>query len=446
MTSRQANTSTRRRREFTREETLARHPIMLLFDMPQVQTVLSWRREAGLHFRDLQFLLCKDPPTGGLPEEPEECQRKAICLECRRFRRCVRERSVVWLNQISRSLRQQMRIYRNKANLAGDLGRLCSVGYLKKRARGYYERDKEIHQIGMKGLLRRSLRQLVTNCPESMILVDEDAVFLYMSEGAIAGLAEDSKTFKPHINHIAQQLAQVRLNDVLHEVSRAFEKELLKIADDKKRVYLWRYLCNHIMTRLASFGVSEHSHFDGARRIFDADLGIEKTKLREVMREFEKDDSVLREAKRRMSKAMWLDAGARTDEEKYGLLTTEYSFSLDPECKESLREGRPSSKLRVAWKGRSKPLTSRANILHPATRTWIVCDGATEFEIRDSGRWLRVYSKKPDEKQDLSEVELVRRLLNEEEKFREWFERSQMSMPLDLLRGGPILLIGVLGP
>ncbi len=105
----------RRQRKWTKGKLLEepqRHPILALWDRPEVRNITRKRGEKGLHFNDMRFLLCKDfKEIKRLPKE--------------------------WNIFLERTLRG-MREYNDYTILQKDLAKLCDIGFLNKISRGYY--------------------------------------------------------------------------------------------------------------------------------------------------------------------------------------------------------------------------------------------------------------------------------------------------------------------
>jgi hypothetical protein len=140
----------RRHRTWTKGRLLEdpqKHPILALWDRPEVVSIMKERGEDGLHFNDMRHLLCKD------------------------FNQ-IKRPSGDW-NAISVKLLGQIRIYNNYTILQKDLTKLCEIGFLKKKARGYYEHVERpvmryIRDLSLSG------QNLVGSTEECDILASED--------------------------------------------------------------------------------------------------------------------------------------------------------------------------------------------------------------------------------------------------------------------------------
>jgi len=110
----------RRARKWTRGKLLKsprKHPILALWEIPEVKKIIQKRGEEGLHFNDMRYLLCKD---------------------YRKIKRPPKE----W-NIFSHNILKNMREYNDYTILQKDLTKLCDIGFLRKEARGYYAKVKE---------------------------------------------------------------------------------------------------------------------------------------------------------------------------------------------------------------------------------------------------------------------------------------------------------------
>lgn len=105
----------RRSRQWTKGKLLKepqKHPILTLWDNPEILKIMKRRGEEGLHFNDMRFLLCKD------------------------FKQ-IKRPPADWKSFSANKLKKT-RIYNDYTILQKDLTKLCEIGFLKKEARGYY--------------------------------------------------------------------------------------------------------------------------------------------------------------------------------------------------------------------------------------------------------------------------------------------------------------------
>jgi hypothetical protein len=105
----------RRERKWTKGKLLSepeKHPVLALWAQPEVNSVMKKRREDGLHFNDMRFLLCKDYKQIKIPPKGWELFSVATL--------------------------KKMREYNDYTILQKDLTKLCEIGFLKKASRGFY--------------------------------------------------------------------------------------------------------------------------------------------------------------------------------------------------------------------------------------------------------------------------------------------------------------------
>jgi predicted transcriptional regulator len=107
----------RRERKWTKRKLLKeprKHPILSLWERPEVQKITNKRGEKGLHFNDMRYLLCRDFKL--IKRPPKE-----------------------WKVFSDKELKA-MREYNDYTILQKDLTKLCDIGFLRKESRGYYSR------------------------------------------------------------------------------------------------------------------------------------------------------------------------------------------------------------------------------------------------------------------------------------------------------------------
>jgi predicted transcriptional regulator len=105
----------RRERKWTKGKLLSepeKHPVLALWAQSEVTTVMKKRKEDGLHFNDMRFLLCKDYKQIKIPPKGWEVFSEATL--------------------------KKMREYNDYTILQKDLTKLCEIGFLKKASRGFY--------------------------------------------------------------------------------------------------------------------------------------------------------------------------------------------------------------------------------------------------------------------------------------------------------------------
>lgn len=107
----------RRQRKWTKGKLLRepqKHPILALWERPEILKIMNIRGEEGLHFNDMRYLLCKD--FGQIKRPPKE-----------------------W-SVFSEKALKGMKEYNDYTILQKDLTKLCDIGFLRKESRGYYAR------------------------------------------------------------------------------------------------------------------------------------------------------------------------------------------------------------------------------------------------------------------------------------------------------------------
>ncbi len=139
----------RRERKWTKVKLMEdpqQHPILALWDIPEVLKVIKKRGENGLHFNDMRYLRCRD---------------------YKKIKRPPKDWSIFSENTL-----RKMREYNDYTILQKDITKLCDIGFLRKRSRGYYthvERPvmRYIRDISL------SARNLVGSGEECDILASE---------------------------------------------------------------------------------------------------------------------------------------------------------------------------------------------------------------------------------------------------------------------------------
>jgi hypothetical protein len=314
----------RRIREFTTSETLALHPIILLFDRPEVQEVLSLRRESCLRFADFQFLLTAEPPRSVL----KDCPKDQHCRECEHLEKCLHSVPGLWESKFSDTRLEKIRMYSKKSHLADDLRRLVSERFLVRVRRGNYELSDDREVLLTKLALRKYLGRRVEGCPAEKVHLSDWAYLLYMDDE----LAEESKADLEEIGLLANQvrikLGEIQMRGTLTQIAKAFKKGLSKLKKNKDKVYLKRYLRTHIEIQLANLGLSEEPFKVELDGIHSIDLNISETELKNIEAEIESEEEMVREVKKEISRAFWLGRETGSWAEKYESLVA--------------REGKPS--------------------------------------------------------------------------------------------------------
>lgn len=303
----------RRERKFTTPETLAMHPVVRLFNHPRVIEVLSARGESTLRFSDLQFLLCREEPA----TVPRNCPEATNCVECPLFKKCLRDLPGVWIKSFSRDELEDMKVFSSKPHLFDDLNRLVDEGYIRRVKRGCYEPSRGVQFEYSTAALKKYLGRVANECPAEFVHIDVQAYFLFLDRDLIENFKEDFKDLCTRIDRVRRKLGELMMKSILNDVSKAFRKELSRLSDDRDKVYLQRYLKDHVSIQLANLGLEEKQFKDDLSSIYKAELNIDKTKLKRIEKEIEVEKKTVREAKRKISEAFWLERKRSPWAEKY---------------------------------------------------------------------------------------------------------------------------------
>jgi hypothetical protein len=430
----------RRRREFTRPETLVRHPIITLFDTGQVKAVLSLRNEQGLRFRDFQYLLCNEQPARKIPKD---CRRVENCGNCDMFRRCKKAEYGIWSMTSSGRFFRPEKIYDRKSHLADDLRRLCEEGYLRKGRRGYYERAEGRLPEDSIAFKKRTLSRLLDSCPPDLIHLREDACLLFMTNDMLRSDEDEIRKLDTSIQLTKNTLLELTMKCVLANVTRSFQDELSRLKNDRKKVYLFQYLVEHISTRLGSLGLDEEQFKNELAAIKSTDLGLSVEKRAEIERTLRGEKEGLFKAKQRISKALWLSGSTDSTTEKVELLTLEPLFRMRKESEEWLKEGDISHEFRSAFENNHGPLAPNAHLTRVAKDAWALTDQDRHYVIRDTGRSIIISRRKEGEEFDVAILEKLERLLKEEEDFQKWFDNTDMRISLEMAEETPLVVVGL---
>ena len=153
-------------------------------------------------------------------------------------------------------------------------------------------------------------------------------------------------------------------------------------------------------------------------------------------------DSVTLDAKKRLSKALWLTNLKDSHAEAFMDLTTEVLFELEPAVFKSLEKGRVSEKLSEAFTSRRVFLSPSAILARISSDAWLVSDQTSQYLIEETKQGIFTIQKKINEKLDLLEILEIRRHLSVEETFGLLFLNSGMCVPLELRRNLPLIVLG----
>lgn len=306
----------RRGREFTTSETLALHPIVLLFNKPEVREVMRSRNEDSLRFLDFQYCLCQELPS----PSPKDCPELSNCNECHRFKRCPSTRLRDWDRRLSSEQLEDMRVFSRKSHLARNLHRLDDKGYIDKVGWGRYRLIENEQHSNIAAAIKKYLRRVIGECPVDLILVHESGSYFPMPMELPEEFEEDFNELSLLANRMRAKIGELKMKSVLLDIADAFERELSRMKRDKDRVYVERYLKNHIEIQLVNLGLDEKDFKDQVDGIFSVRLDIDKSELKRIEKEIEEEERAVRDARRDISKAFWLEQEASPWAEKYDSL------------------------------------------------------------------------------------------------------------------------------
>lgn len=310
------DTGERRGREFTTSETLALHPIVLLFNKPEVREVMSSRDEDDLRFSDLQYLLCQELPS----PSPRDCPELTDCEDCYKSKKCPSTKLKDWDRRFSSEQLKEIRVYGRKSHLADNLRRLDDEGYIEKIRWGRYRLIENEQYSNTAAAIRKYLRRVIGECPVDLILIHESGYYFPMPMELPEEFEEDFNELSLLANRMRAKIGELKMKSVLVDVADAFEWELSRMKRDKDRVYLERYLKNHIEIQLVNLGLDEEDFKDQVDGIFSVRLDIDKSELKRIEKEIEEEERAVREARRDISRAFWLEQEVSPWAEKYDSL------------------------------------------------------------------------------------------------------------------------------
>lgn len=306
----------RRERRFTTHETLVRHPIVLLFGRPEVKDVTSSREEDDVRFSDLQFLLSQELPSSS----PGDCPQVADCEDCYKSKKCLSTRLKDWDRKFSARQLKDMRVYTQKSHLADDLRRLDHEGYVDKTGWGRYRlvEDEQYRNTAM--AVKKYLQRTIGDWPVDLILSHKSGYYFLLPGELREEFEEDLNELGRLSDQVRNRIGELRMKSILLDVAAAFERELSRMERDKDRVHLERYLKNHIEIQLVNLGLDEEDFKDQVDGIFSVRLDIDKSELKRIEKEIEEEERAIREARRDISRAFWLEQERSSWAEKYDSL------------------------------------------------------------------------------------------------------------------------------
>ncbi len=306
----------RRERKFTTHETLVRHPIVLLLGRREVKDVMSSRKEDDIRFGDLQYILCQELPSSS----PRDCPQVADCEDCYKSKKCLSTRLKDWDRKFSARQLKDMRVYTQKSHLADDLRRLDHEGYVDKTGWGRYRlvEDEQYRNTAM--AVKKYLQRTIGDWPVDLILSHKSGYYFLLAGELREEFEKDLNELGRLSDQVRNKISELRIKSILVDIADAFERELSRMERDKDRVHLERYLKNHIEIQLVNLGLDEEDFKDQVDGIFSVRLDIDKSELKRIEKEIEEEERAIREARRDISRAFWLEQEASPWAEKYDSL------------------------------------------------------------------------------------------------------------------------------
>lgn len=301
---------------FTTHESLALHPIVLLFDKPEVKDVLSSRGEDYLRFIDIQHLLCQESPSSS----PKDCPEFSECKKCHRFKKCPSVRLKDWDRKFSSRQLEAMRTYSRKSHLSDHLRRLDNEGYIDKIGWGRYRLAENEQYRNAAAAVKKYLIGTLEKWPVHLILTHQSGYYFLVPGELREEFEEDFNELSHLADQVRSKIGELKMKSVLVDIADAFERELSRMKRDKDRVYLERYLKNHIEIQLVNLGLDEEDFKDQVDGIFSVRLDIDKSELKRIEKEIEEEERAVREARRDISRAFWLEQERSPWAEKYDSL------------------------------------------------------------------------------------------------------------------------------
>jgi hypothetical protein len=430
------NVKKRRNRKFTTPNTLSQHPILLLYGKSEVKDkVLSYRGERGLWFSDFQFLFCVEKSK----MTPKNCPSKKDCKKkCKLNKKCPYIKLKVWNEIFKDEQINKMKLYTQKSHLADDLRRLCDSGYLIRVKRGYYELIGTGDFSDTASALKVYLKRLVGKCPADLIQAQEGTYFFFMDKDTVKKHKKDLKDIIEIVDSLRMKLNELTMRSVIVRVADAFVEELQTLPGNREKVYLWRYLKEHVGIQLTNLGLNTELFKDELNSIYNFDIGIDKAKLTEIEKDIEKEQEMVKEAKNEISKAFWIEQAHCSWAKKYDILMSEYVFSLKSEYKDCLNEGRIEESIRTIFKNKKHPLSSNTSISKIENKIWMLTDGSRKYRIENVGAKLKIYKSKSS---DTLRMKKIKHILRQHEEFQNWFRKSGMFIPLNVFDENPFIII-----
>ena len=428
----------RRPRHFTTSESLASHPIVELFDREDVQETMRKTRHDGLRFSEIQYLLCEEKPA---PRTAKTCPKKTDCTKCSMIDRCDRARFAIWFDVKDRI----KKVYARRSNMADNLNRLCRERYLQPAGRGHYIRgERKGNKVGAYAISSRKWKLLdVMNrqFPDE-VRIAEDGRFLIA--GAKAGdVVEVLRKLDPHIQAIEEGLFLLTVRQALRQVSERFIREVAATNDKIDKLRLQRYMMDHIGLRLASWGLDEHEFASELSQIGEHAFGLTTDERLEAERKLGIETEAVREPKKKLSKAYWLQGEPGPPGNMYIKLMMQPLLKIANKDIDDLAEGKVGDDMQMLFQKKGAFLSKTAKAYALDHDTWLIKDEENEYVVVMNERRSHVYMAKDDVEIDVKTIINVKKILDRESNFAKWFEEAGLNLSLDLKEWTPMIVIGV---
>lgn len=429
-------TSKRRQRSFTTPETLATHPIVLLFDRPDIQRIMHENGETGLRFSELQYLLCKSSPNIKMRRE---CSRQRKCKDCRKHEKCR-----TWRYERLSAVKDAVaELYDRRSNMADDLDRLVDKNYLIHLRWGYYTRGerKSEREGPFASSTRRAalLRTLERKFKDQVHLVDKGRFVLignsWVDEAAGARVISLARELDEELVKLTLRLRVSRLAD-------EFEKHIAIEMNAEARVKLQDYLLKHIKTRLSLLGLREREFSNDLARIRHLNLGVSPKERSEIMNKIEQERWMLDEVEVIVSRFDWMPRKVGWPGAALMQLATEQLFDVEAEGLSEPAKGVIRPFLRSVFNGNGVAVSSRAMVSRYDDSAWLVSDKGQTYLLEKKERTMKVSKLRQGTKPDLKWILRAKALLDRNSAFEEEFANSSLNLRVDIGEEVPIVVIG----
>lgn len=425
----------RSQRRFTTPETLAAHPIVLLFDQLDMQKIMKDNKETGLRFSELQYLLCKEGPAIDMMKE---CSRQRECDKCQRFKKCKIVRYSC-LSEVRKNITQP---YDRRSNLGDDLKRLVKERYLNHDHWGYYERGErgKVHdaffassakRVRLLSSLERKFKGQVHLVDGGRFAVIDDQWDDEKALGRAVSLARE----------LNEELVKLAVRRRISALVIEFGKHIAIEEVRERRVRLQDQLIRHIRTRLAIWGLEESDFSDDLERIQNLDLGITPAEHSEIIRKIKEEKETLKEVKSIVASSLWETRGLDEPGALLIRLATDLLFDVEAEGL-TLVEGAIDPFLTGIFKMKGIALSSRAVISRFDEANWLVTDKRQTFLLQKEEEMLQVLRSRVGGKVNLEWTLRAKVLLDRESAFDEWFAKSSLYLRVDAGEEAPMFIIG----